>query len=204
MGVSAYISMLILLLPFLYSFVLGQPVQEVCCTKKTVGGVNYNLVEEQDTSGYNCLTSCVFEKEGEPGSRFCFAAGSQPVNCGDIGSDRQLICNYRPKTDVMEHWKLDLDQRDIEYFLGQNDFTSAKDVYGKGANSMKTSGITLASPLAKTFPQGTPVEQGSIAAGALNKKAEIGATTIKVGISTPCISEFGQFPDTSGCFKTAG
>jgi len=179
-------------------------VQEVCCTKKTVGGVNYNLVEEQDTSGYNCLTSCVFEKEGEPGSRFCFAAGSQPVNCGDIGSDRQIICNYRPKTDVMEHWKLDLDQRDIEYFLGQNDFTSAKDVYGKGANSMKTSEITLDSPLAQSFPQGAPVVQGSGATGALNKKAESGDTIIKVGITPPCVSPFGQFPDISGCFTTGG
>merc|ERR1712215_203162 len=117
---------------------------------------------------------------------------------------RQIICKYQPKTDVMEHWEIDLDQRDFEYFLGQNDFTSAKDVYGKGANSMKTSDITLASGLAQSFPQGASVQQGSSAAGALNEKAESGDTTIKVGIFPPCISEFGQFPDTSGCFTTAG
>merc|ERR1719430_1797547 len=196
--------MVFLLLPSFLALAVGQPVAPACCTKKTVGGVNYNLVAEENTSGYNCLTNCVFEKEGAPGSRFCFAAGSQPVNCGDGGSDRQIICNYRPKSDVMEHWKLDLDQRDFEYFLGQNDFTSAKDVYGKGANSMKTSDITLASGLAQSFPQGASVQQVSSATGALNNKAESGNTTIKVGISTPCVSEFGQFPDTAGCFTSSG
>merc|ERR1739844_40625 len=84
----------------------------------------------------------------------------QPVNCGDRGSDRQIICNYRPKTDVMEHWKLDLDQRDFQHFLGENNFTSAKNVYGKGANSMKTSEITLGTPLGQSFSQGASVIQG--------------------------------------------
>merc|ERR1712236_48182 len=68
----------------------------------------------------------------------------------------------------------------------------------------KTSEITLGTPLGQSFPQGASVIQGSSATGVLNKKAESGDITIYVGISPPCISEFGQFPDTSGCFTTAG
>jgi len=195
--------MMILILTVFLSIVAAQPVEEVCCTKKEVGGITYNLVGEQDTSNYNCKSNCIFEKEGKPGSRYCFASGTQPVNCGDRDSDRQLICNYRPKTDVMEHWEIDLDQRDLKHFLKQKDFTAAKNVYDKGANSMKTSDVVLATALTQAFPQETPVTQGSNS-GQLNKKAENGDTTIKVGIFTPCTSIYGQFPDTSGCFTTAG
>ena len=65
-------------------WISGQPVEQ-CCTRKTVGDVEYSLVEEEDTSGYNCMTNCVFEKKDSPGSRFCFASGDLPVDCGDGG-----------------------------------------------------------------------------------------------------------------------
>ena len=42
-------------------------------------------MEEEDTSGYNCMTNCVYEKKDSPGSRFCFASGDLPVDCGDGG-----------------------------------------------------------------------------------------------------------------------
>merc|ERR1739838_130679 len=183
----------------------GQPAQ--CCTRKTVGGVEYSLVDEIDTSGYNCLTSCVFEKADSPGSRFCFASGELPVNCGDGGSSpstRQIICNYRPKSDVMEHWKIDLDLKDMEAFLANADFTKAEGIYEYGANSMKSSEITLETPLAEAFAAGSFVEQGDIFKGVLNKPAKVGDTVIKVGIDTPCVSQYGQSPDTSGCFTTDG
>jgi len=160
-------------------------------------------VGEQDTSNYNCKSNCIFEKEGAPGSRYCFASGTLPVFCGDSGSERQIICNYRPKTDVMEHWEIDLDQRDFVHFLGQNNFTAAKNVYDKGANSMKTSDVDLAAALTQAFDYETPVTQGSNK-GQLNKEAESGATTIKVGIFTPCTSIYAQFVNTSGCFTSGG
>merc|ERR1712013_539447 len=117
----------------LFQVALGQPVEQ-CCTRKTVGDVEYSLVEEEDTSGYNCMTNCVFEKKDSPGSRFCFASGDLPVDCGDGGnSKRQIICNYLPKSDVMEHWKLDLDQKDFETFLGDRDFVKAEGIYANGA-----------------------------------------------------------------------
>jgi len=186
----------------LFLVALGQPIEE-CCTRKTVGDTEYSLVEEEDTSGYNCKTNCVYERKDTPGSRFCFASGDLPVDCGDGGkSNRQIICNYLPKSDVMEHWKLDLDQKDFETFLGDGDFVKAEAIYANGANSMKTSEITLNTPLTQGFAKGSIVTQGG-KTGVLNKDASTGDDTIKVGIDPPCISEFGDSPDTSGCFSTA-
>merc|ERR1712142_426357 len=130
---------------------IGQPIEQ-CCTRKTVGGIEYSLINETDTSGYNCKTNCVYEKDEAPGSRYCFASGDLPVDCGDGGnSNRQIICNYLPKSDVMEHWKIDLDQKDLEIFLETEDFVKAKGVYENGANSMKTSDITLHTALTQGF-----------------------------------------------------
>ena len=115
-------------------------------------------------------------------------------------SNRQIICNYLPKSDVTEHWKLDLDQKDFETFLGNGDFEKAEAIYGNGANSMKTSEITLNTPLAQGFAKGSIVTQGG-KSGVLNKDASAGDAMIKVGIDPPCISDFGDSPDTSGCFS---
>merc|ERR1711872_970789 len=182
---------------------IGQPIEQ-CCTRKTVGGTEYSLINETDTSGYNCKTNCVYEKDEAPGSRYCFASGDLPVDCGDGGnSNRQIICNYLPKSDVMEHWKIDLDQKDLETFLETEDFVKAKGVYENGANSMKTSDITLDTALTQGFAAGSVVTQGS-KKGVLNKPASAGDQVIKVGIDPPCISDFGASPDTSGCFSDTG
>merc|ERR1719318_163162 len=63
---------------FLHTAVSGS---EHCCLKKNVGGVMYNLVKEQDTSAYDCLANCVYEKDGGDGKRFCFAAGYEESVC---------------------------------------------------------------------------------------------------------------------------
>merc|ERR1712106_475626 len=199
------VAFLLLVTSCLFQGYKGQSAQ--CCTRKNVGGVEYSLVDEIDTSGYNCLSSCVFEKADSPGSRFCFASGELPVNCGDGGSSpsiRQIICNYLPKSDVMEHWKIDLDLKDMEDFLATADFTKAEGIYQNGANSMKSSEVTLDTPLAQAFPAGSFVEQGDIFKGVLNKPAKVGDTVIKVGTNTPCVSQYGQSPDTSGCFTDDG
>ena len=54
-----------------------------CCTSKTVGGVEYILRREEDTSTYNSVSNCIFEKVEEPGPLFCFAAGDLEVVCDD-------------------------------------------------------------------------------------------------------------------------
>ena len=101
---------------------------------------------------------------------------------------------------MTEHWKLDLDQKDFETFLGNGDFEKAEAIYVNGANSMKTSEITLNTPLAQGFAKGSIVTQGG-KSGVLNKDASAGDAMIKVGIDPPCISDFGDSPDTSGCFS---
>merc|ERR1719158_2723937 len=35
------------------------------------------------TSDLNCLSPCIFEKEDQPGSKYCFAAGDMKVECED-------------------------------------------------------------------------------------------------------------------------
>jgi hypothetical protein len=32
-----------------------------------VGGLQYNLVDEFDTTSYNCLSNCVYVKKDKPG-----------------------------------------------------------------------------------------------------------------------------------------
>merc|ERR1719369_279277 len=53
-----------------------------CCEKKRVGGVSYTFVEERDTTIFNCLSNCVYQKDGESeGQLFCFAAGELEATC---------------------------------------------------------------------------------------------------------------------------
>merc|ERR1712142_17698 len=70
----------------------GQPTEQ-CCKRKTVGGLVYSLVNEVDTSGYNCKTNCLYEKDAAPGSRYCFASGDLPVVCGDGNEGCYQICH---------------------------------------------------------------------------------------------------------------
>merc|ERR1712123_328135 len=73
----------------------GQPAgdkpMEECCEMKTVGGVTYTLSGQMNTKMYNCLNDCVYQMEGRPGAKFCFAMGDQEVECNDdemVGSER--------------------------------------------------------------------------------------------------------------------
>ena len=44
---------------------------------------------------YNCLNDCVYQKEGQTGSKFCFAMGDEKVECNDEppmeGPDKPLM-----------------------------------------------------------------------------------------------------------------
>merc|ERR1719260_218035 len=55
-----------------------------CCDTKTVGDVTYELVDERDTSGYGCISNCVYKPVGESSSSsFCFKEGNLPATCGN-------------------------------------------------------------------------------------------------------------------------
>merc|ERR1712055_1193728 len=63
---------------------LSQPAPTSCCETKTVGGVSYTFVREDSAAiGYSCLSPCVYERDDQPGTAFCFAQGDQQVVCGD-------------------------------------------------------------------------------------------------------------------------
>merc|ERR1711910_3177 len=64
--------------------VFSQPAPQNCCATKTVGGVSYTFVREDSAAiSYSCLSPCVYERDDQPGTAFCFAQGDQQVVCGD-------------------------------------------------------------------------------------------------------------------------
>merc|ERR1712098_706577 len=46
------------------------------------------------TFDLNCLSPCIFEKEDQPGSKYCFAAGDMKVECED---DMDYTPTNRPR-----------------------------------------------------------------------------------------------------------
>ena len=53
-----------------------------CCVKKTVGGVLYTLVSEDDTTKYGCQENCIYTRDDQPdGIQFCFKAGDLESAC---------------------------------------------------------------------------------------------------------------------------
>jgi len=63
---------------------VSQPAPPNCCATKTVGGVDYTFVREDSAAiSYSCLSPCVYERDDQPGTSFCFAQGDQQVVCGD-------------------------------------------------------------------------------------------------------------------------
>merc|ERR1711971_1380744 len=63
---------------------VSQPAPPNCCATKTVGGVDYTFVREDSTAiSYSCLSPCVYERDDQPGTSFCFAQGDQQGGCGD-------------------------------------------------------------------------------------------------------------------------
>merc|ERR1712018_499000 len=60
--------------------------EEECCDQKMVGDDRYfNIGYDHNgiTGDLNCLSPCIFEKEDQPGSKYCFASGDMKVECED-------------------------------------------------------------------------------------------------------------------------
>jgi len=55
-----------------------------CCQTKLHGGATYQL-RDVDTTLPECHDNCVYEKKGEPGSRFCFKSGGISSSTCGIG-----------------------------------------------------------------------------------------------------------------------
>ena len=107
-----------------------------------------------------------------------------------------LIAGYLPNSDVMEHLKLDLDQRDFEDFLNSKNFSAASDIYVNGGNSMKSMKIRMLKPLSQGFPKGAKVEQGN-ASGILIADAKKSDSSLKISVTSKCFGKFSKTKDTS-------
>merc|ERR1712107_592779 len=71
--------------------------EEECCDQKMVGENRYfNIGYDHNgmTFDLNCLSPCIFEKEDQPGSKYCFAAGDMKVECED---DMDYTPTNRPR-----------------------------------------------------------------------------------------------------------
>jgi len=64
-----------------------------CCYKKTVAGIPYTQVAGDTSQHSECKPDCVYERDDEPGSRYCFRDGNIN-NAGGVAeckeTERQL------------------------------------------------------------------------------------------------------------------
>ena len=72
-------------------FQLYKGVNGDCCRYKIVGSEAYHFKHIGDTSLYNCIDNCIYEKESEEGSSYCFAAGDLRVKCEENIEDQKAI-----------------------------------------------------------------------------------------------------------------
>merc|ERR1719233_878346 len=74
-----------------------------CCMSKTVGPHNYTLVDnDAAATTMGCKSPCVYQRNGEPGTRFCFKTGDFPVSC--IAGSEEAVSQVCPNVRfVTEH-----------------------------------------------------------------------------------------------------
>lgn len=120
--------------------------------------------------------------------------------------------NFQPRTDVVDHSRVDLDQKAMEKDLAQQTvvgFQSALDIYQNGAHSKAYSVLTLSTPLMASYSKGTEVSGksviGNAQGGKLYKAANVGDNVISVQYATTrdCLVR-GPEPNTNGCFASSG
>ena len=83
-----------------FFFSQGQGETEDCCNEKTLGGVTYLLDRswiEDPRNTFPCLSSCVYQREGDPESWFCFGPGDQEPTCEEeLQPEEEEEDPYRP------------------------------------------------------------------------------------------------------------
>merc|ERR1711872_45078 len=85
---SAFADMgFVCLLLFITALIYIEPVSsfpvEGCCSTKKVGSHSYTLLLENDSAPakLGCSSSCVYQRDGEENSKYCFKPGDLPVEC---------------------------------------------------------------------------------------------------------------------------
>jgi len=121
------------------------------------------------------------------------------------------IVQYGSGSDITQHLRIDLDQKEMESYLssGTPDWDKAKNIYMYGGNSGGYATIQLEDPLVGNHNKGVTVIQAGTPArtGILKSNVVAGDNTIKVSYTSTC--KAGGYlqngnGDLSGCFKDDG
>jgi len=138
-----------------------------------------------------------------------FASGTAAEHDRKLLSPRKLsyakITGYEPGSSVVEHSKIDLDQKAMEAQLGKTiNWTQAQAIYENGGNSGAKAEMTVGVALAAAAAKKAEVKQGTVAIGKMKSTAAAGATSIVVSYNSVC-KEGGLPTKTStGCFTVGG
>jgi len=81
--------MTVLLICIVVQVIGGQHTDLECCGSKQVGNFSYTLVKTPKIVPSECLNSCAYTRDGEPGYIYCFAKGQLPVKC--FGEEEVLV-----------------------------------------------------------------------------------------------------------------
>jgi len=121
------------------------------------------------------------------------------------------IVQYGSGSDITQHLRIDLDQKEMESYLssGTPDWDKAKNIYMYGGNSGGYATIQLEDPLVGNHNKGVTVIQAGNPArtGTLKSNAVAGEATIKVSYTSTCMEggyALNGNPVISGCFKVDG
>jgi len=110
------------------------------------------------------------------------------------------IAGYEPGSSVVQHSRIDLDQKEMESHLGSVPaFDKAYAIYSQGGNSGGYARFTISS-LASEVKKGVTVTQGSNT-GVVKKTASAQATQLDVAYTSTCKVGGTSSPDNSGCFS---
>jgi len=126
-------------------------------------------------------------------------------------ADYAKIAGYEPGSDVVQHNRLDLDQKEMESHLGKTpaDFTKATAIYANGAHSGAYAELTVTA-LTKAVAKGaaltgTATAGAGKATGTAKSDAAVKKKLVKVSYTSTCIDNTASADlDVSGCFTTSG
>jgi len=118
------------------------------------------------------------------------------------------IAGYEPGSDVTQHNRLDLDQQEMEKFLGLTtpDFVKAKAIYNTGAHSGAYARMTVSALSANLNKSAAVVQASNSAATGYAKSAKAqGSTQVDVTYTSTCIdNQASASYSIAGCYKTTG
>ena len=145
-----------------------------------------------------------------PGAEPCVDEGTGAKAETDKDSEAKApIAGYDPGSNVEDHNALDLDQKDLEAYLGEKppNYAAAKKIYTKGGHSGCKAVFTVPA-LASALAKGDTVTQAGNekAIGYVKDAADAGATKLTVAYTSICKSPDSgvKTPDPAGCFTAHG